>query len=382
MSQTRSQLEQRLALVAGVLDDAFFMPLHLYDWMAYCLDTASLLRLSQSEVLDLYVRAAVAAEAMDPDAAQGRAPLAWLWSATDTEPVLAHALVSLRDDRPFLFHRVLWSLPAVRLEEVMPENYELMEDFFSAALRAQPEDLTETASQEIETLVDRGLQAAGLSPAPASPAVAAQAQKLLESPPALEVTSDVDLRLWLVTGGLDKVEPDIAPAVLVEVWRRWCGAITGVSPDMSLLTRYMPELDISSDDLALMAPVDAGAAHAISAACPYCHQTAQVRLGPKVEATDRCEHLLYVGTDDAVHLWEVVSNFEVGQDMRQLMSSYYQSPPDLDLFATIVNDLFEMLAGQGRLEVLPVNSESAPRAFYHLMAFFGGPPHTTQTSRH
>ncbi len=379
----RAELEQRLALIAGILDGAFFTPLHVCDWPAYCLGTAALLRLTQGEMLDVFVRAAIAAETVDPESAEGRTPLAWLWGTSDPAPVLAHALVSLRADRPFLFHRVLWSLPAARAGKVRPESFELMEDFFAEALRMEPEDLDQAAAQEIETLAGRGMAAAGLEAGPAAREVADQAARVLALPEAREAQTDADLRLWLAAGGgLDSVDPALAPAVLVEAWRRWCGAVTGAEPDLGLLAAYLPELDIEPAELALMAPVDPAAGHVITAECPYCGQRAEVRLGPEVEAVRRCEHLLYVGTDDPAHLWEVDSRFEVGEATGALMASYYQSPPDLDLFATVAGDMFEMLAGMGRLQVAPVNSETAPRAFYQLIAFFGGEPQEGQASRH
>lgn len=382
MTDDRADLERRLALIAGILDGAFFTPLHVCDWPAYCLGTASLLRLTQGEMVDVFVRAAIAAETVDPTSAEGREPLAWLWDTADPAPVYAHALVSLRSDRPFLFHRALWSLPAVRAGRVRPESFELMEDFFAEALRAEPEDLDQAASQEIETLAARGLAAAGWE-GPADERVATEAARVLGLPEAREALTDADLRLWLATGGgLDDVDPKLAPAVLVEAWRRWCGAVTGAEPDLALLRRYLPELDVGPEDLVLMAPVDPAAGHVITAECPYCGQRAEVRLGEKVEATSRCDHLLYVGTDDPAHLWEVDSRFDVGDATMALMDSYYQSPPDLDLFATVAGDMFEMLAGMGRLQVAPVSCDTAPRAFYQLIAFFGGEPQEGHPSRH
>ena len=54
--------------------------------------------------------------------------------------MLAHALASMRVDRPFLFHRVLYSLGPVREGAIDPEDYELAEDYLAAALAGGPPD--------------------------------------------------------------------------------------------------------------------------------------------------------------------------------------------------------------------------------------------------
>jgi hypothetical protein len=104
-----------------------------------------------------------------------------------------------------------------------------------------------------------------------------------------------------------------------------------------------------------------------------------VRLGAKIEPVKTCDHLLYLGTSDEVHLLEVVNRFDLGDDFRALLASYYQSAGDLDLFATIINDLFEMLTDQGRLDLAPVTCPTAPKAFYNLRAYFAGPPPSEDT---
>jgi hypothetical protein len=86
-----------------------------------------------------------------------------------------------------------------------------------------------------------------------------------------------------------------------------------------------------------------------------------------------------VGTSDEVHLLEVLGHFDLGADFKALLASYYQSPADLDLYSTIVNDLYEMIQAQGRLETRPVQCASAPQAFYNLRAYFAGPPQPGST---
>ena len=85
-------LDSRLALVDGILRDAFFSPLGLHDWLAFCFGQPALLGLEEEEAFDLMVRAAIVAETMDPAAAEGRQPLAWLWGAEGKRQILAHKM--------------------------------------------------------------------------------------------------------------------------------------------------------------------------------------------------------------------------------------------------------------------------------------------------
>ncbi len=71
---------------------------------------------------------------------------------------------------------------------------------------------------------------------------------------------------------------------------------------------------------------------------------------------------------------QVVGRFALGADFLALIESYYRAPADHELFATIVNDLYEMFLHQGRLAMTPVESPTAGRAFYFLRAFFQGLP--------
>jgi len=375
LKKTKAKPGPDLAVIQGILEEAFFTPLLKNDWLAFLFDQPGLLGLEDSEVFDLFVRGAIAAETVFPRAAEGRTPLAWLCSLEDHRPVLAQVLASLRYDRPFLFHRVLLSLPAVIQGRLDPTGFELAEDFLQKALEQQGGEIRQAAANELDTLYRRGLMAAGQDPQKDDPRLRDAAQKILSHPFAAEARSDTELRIWLSRGeGLAGVAPELAPAVMVEVWARWTGAVLGARPDLDLLGRMHPNLNLSSQELAQYVPPDREAGHVISAQCPYCSQKASLKLGREITALSKCPHLVLMGTDDEVHLKHVVQHFDLGKDFEDLLTSYYDSPSDLDLFATIVNDLYEMLSSQGRLETRPVFCESAPQGFYYLGAYFAGLP--------
>ncbi len=374
-------LDSRLALVDGILRDAFFSPLGLHDWPAFCFGQPALLGLEEEEAFDLFLRAAIVAETMDPAAAEGRLPLAWLWGAEGKRQVLAHALASLKDDRPFLFHRVLWSLPAVAEDRVDPDQYELMEDFLAAALEDEL-DLSDDAEGEIVTTRRRALKAAGQDFKKPDPACAQWARQVLQEAPEEALASDGQLRLWLTLGGgLDQVPEALRPGVLVEAWSAWTGAVTGGIPDLDLLAQLSPRLGLDAPGLALHAPPSPQGGQVIEAACPFCQTNNRLRLGKKIEELKRCPHLIYVGSADELHLWQAVQNFEIGRDFVELMASYLQSRSDLELFSTLVNDLYEMLAHQGRLQAAPIRCESAAQGFHFLRAYFAGQP-DDEATRH
>jgi hypothetical protein len=367
-------VDSRLAVIQGILDTAFFSPLHKNDWLAFRFGAPALLRLEETEAFDLFVRSALAAEVMHPEEAEGRTPLAWLSRLDRPEPVLAHVLASLRHDRPLLFHRTLLSLSAVSRQEVKPEDFELVEDFLDQALRKSDTDLAESAAGELEVIAERALKAAGTGPESPDPRLAELAGQVLALPQAAELASEAELRLWMALGeGLEGVPPELRPGVMVEAWRRWVAAVLGLEPNLELLGRLHPGLDLTAPDLALYAPPEEDACHVIEAACPFCGEASRVEIGREIKSLASCPHLIYVGTSDEVHLLEVLSHFELGRDFRELLASYYQSPADLEMFATIVNDLYEMLANQGRLAAAPVSCQTADRAFYNLLAFFQGP---------
>lgn len=367
-------IDNRLAQIQGILDTAFFAPLFKNDWLAYRFGQTSFLRLEEPEVFDLFIRAALASEVIHPSQAEGRAPLAWLWDMVDSSAVLAHLLASLRFDRPLLFHRTLMSLSAVTRGQVKPDDFELVEDFLAKALAKSDLDLADAAMGELETLFARAMRAAGQDPENPDPRLGQFAKQVLAKPQAAELESDAELRLWMALGdGLEGVPPELAPAVMAQAWALWVGAVIGASPDLELLGRMHPRLDLTTAELAGHAPPEKDQTHVISAACPFCGAMSEVQLGQEIKPLASCPHLIYVGTGDEVHLMEALSHFQVGEDFRELLASYYQSPSDLDLFSTIVNDLFEMLLNQGRLAAVPVASASAPQAFYNLLAFFQKP---------
>ncbi len=369
----------RLALVDEILEQAFFCPLHVNDWLGFSFGQPSLMSLEDDELLDVFVRAAIASEIIHPELAEGRLPLAWLASIGEPRPVLAQVLASLRHDRPLLFHRVLFSLPSLGEEGAGPDDFELMEDFLQKALEGGL-DLSGEAGSELEVVRHRALKAAGQDPDRPDPRLAQLARQILAREEAALCRSETDLRLWMRLGdGLAGVEPALAPAVMAEAWALFCGAVTGARPDIDILGLWLPQLALDAQELALYAPVDRRAAHVIEAVCPYCSAQARLRLGEKVERLSGCEHLIYVGTSDEVHLLEVLGHFELGADFKALLASYYQSPADLDLYSTIINDLYEMIQGQGRLETRPVGCATAPQAFYNLRAYFAGPPHPEST---
>lgn len=375
MSDKKEELNNRLAVIQGILDEAFFTPLLKNDWLAFLFDQPGLLGLEDAEVFDLFVRGAIAAETIYPETARGRTPLAWLCSIEDQRPVLAQVLASLRYDRPFLFHRALLNMPAVTHAKLNPADFELAEDFLQKALEHPGGDIHQPLAHELETLYRRGLKAAGRDPENPGSDLSAAAEMVLARPAAMKARSDAELRLWLIRGeGLTDVDPEIAPAVFVEVWAQWVGAVLGTRPDLDILSRLHPKLRISSDQLTQFVRPSRKAGHVITAECPFCSQRATLKLGEEIKAISGCPHLVFVGTGDEVHLQQALQHFDLGKDFEDLLVSYYQSPGDLDLFATIINDLYEMFISQGRLEPRPVDCETAPQGFYYLMAYFAGPP--------
>jgi hypothetical protein len=268
---------------------------------------------------------------------------------------------------------VLYSLGPVRDGSLDPEEFELVEDYLAQALAGGPEVRT-AAGEELNTLTRRALKAAGQDPENPDPSLAALAAEVLARPQAAEAQNDAELLTWLTLGGgLEEVPPALAPAVAALAWSGWCAALMGAPPNLELLVRLQPELGLTASDLALYAPQQPGAGQVISARCPFCNQENSFQLGQEVREFSRCSHLIYVGTSDEAHLLRVLENFALGPDFITLLESYYQSPADFGLFATIVDDLYEMLTAQGRLGAVPVSGGES-KGFYYLKAFFSGPP--------
>lgn len=371
----RQESDRKLALIQGILEGCFFSPLHLNEWLAFRFDSPGLLGLEEHEAFDLFVRAAAASRTLDPEGSQNGDPLEWVFSMPDSGPVLAHVLASLRFDRPFLFHRAILSLSAVTQGILDPEDYELVEDFLQAALK-EPTGLAPAAADEWETLSNRAFKAAGQDPDSPDPSLGLAAEKVLVEARAQGIATDSQLLMWMAMGdGLSGLDDELAPGVMVETWRRFTGAVVGARPDLDLLAAFMPSISLSAEDLANHTMPGPGIQPVIKATCPFCSNLAAIRLLDEgVEKLSGCDHLVFVGTSDEVHLLEVLGNFELGEDFKSLISSYYQSPSDLELFATIINDLYEMLSHQGRLQAVPVSSDSGSEVFYNLSAYFTGPP--------
>ena len=177
MSKGKDQQEQRLTVIQGILDEAFFTPLLKNDWLAFLFDQPGLLGLEDAEAFDLFVRAAIAAETIYPETARGRTPLAWLCSIEDQRPVLAQVLASLRYDRPFFFHRALLNMPSVTQAKLNPADFELAEDFLQKALE-HPGAETYTGPWPMNWALSTGgdIKAAGRDPENPGPGVAAAAE--------------------------------------------------------------------------------------------------------------------------------------------------------------------------------------------------------------
>lgn len=381
MSQDpNSQRARKLALIQGILEGAFFAPLGINEWPAFLFDAPGLLGLEDDEAFDIFIRGALAAETLAPESAEGRTPLGWLYAMPGSGPVLAQVLASLRFDRPFLFHRAILSLSAVSQGSLNPDEFDLVEDFLQKALENAC-GLTQAAAGEWETLTGRAFRAAGVDLESPGAQVESAAQEVLGRAAAKGYQGDSQLLMWLAMGGgLDGIADELAPAVMVEAWRRFSGMIIGARPDLELLAAFKPRLGLTSDELSLYTPAPREANPVIKANCPYCAKTSAIALAnDDVNQKGGCEHLLFVGTSDEVHLLEVLGHFDLGADFKALISSYYQSPADLELFATIINDLYEMLIHQQRLQAAPVSCDKFPQAFYFLSAFFAGPaPDKTQ----
>ena len=156
----------------------------------------------------------------------------------------------------------------------------------------------------------------------------------------------------------------------------------GTRPDLDILGRLHPELNISSEQLCpIRAPQPPGRAYHHGGMPPFARKGPASGWATISRRLSGCPHLVFVGTNDEVHLQQVLRHFDLGKDFDELLTSYYQSPGDLDLFATIVNDLYEMFISQGRLESRPVECETAAQGFYYLLAYFAGPP-PEQDTRH
>jgi hypothetical protein len=364
--------EQQLHQVNGVLEKAFFLPLYFNDWLGFHFNLPFLFGLAPDELQDLFIRCALADKRLNPD--KKLPPLARLLLSEDPAGLLAQALASLKEERPFLLHRILNQLPALTEGELNPDEFEDLESLLEEALPAGP-GLSRSAKQEIKTL--RGQASALLEPAN-SQKIRKEVTRLLSSPALADIQNESQLRLWLSSGsGAIGLDPDLLPQVLIEVWSAWTGAVTGAKPDMDLMIACRPSLRISDDMLENYLPPVPRKRLKLAAACPYCQQANTIKMDEKkISATRRCPHLIFIGTSDPLHLLRtlILAPAEIGEDVINLLDSYYNSPSDHDIFATFIYDLYQRLLNQERLKEVSVNSMPSGQPYASLLAYFAPAP--------
>ncbi len=362
------KIEQNLQQINRVLEKAFFAPLQVNDWLGFNFNQPFLLGAGQDELMDLFARCALACQRLQPE--QEHPPLLRLLRTQNQAQVLAHALVSLKDDRPFLFHRSLASLAHLVQENLDPDDYASMEEMLEEVLQNQLE-LAAGAEQEIKSLHKQAM--ALIDPTPVS-SVKKYLKQILESPQLVDIQNENQLRLWLSAGsGRDQVPQELLPQLLIEAWAAWCGAITGARPNPELLLRCQPGLNLSADQLECYLPPQPEEDHTLFATCPFCQGGNVIKVNDdKIEAIHRCPHLVFIGTNDPMHLLRVLllTPASIGEDTLQLLDSYYQSLDDLPLFANIITDFYQMLVNQNRVKESIVTTQPDDQAFAHLHAYF------------
>ena len=363
--------EQTLRQINQILEKAFFAPLQATDWLGFHFNQPFLLGLNQDELSDIFARCVLAEQRL-----RSRSkikPLAALLSSQAPAQVLAHALGSLKDDRPFLFHRSLTSLASRWSGQLNPDDHNSLEAMLEQALQSRLE-LAAGAEQEIEGLCRQAMDL--IQPQPAAK-IKKYVKQLLQSEQLFDIKNENQLRLWLSAGsGGQRVEETCLPQVLIETWAAWCGAITGARPNAELLLRCQPDLALPSEFLENYLPLQADSQTSLSADCPFCQAHNLIKVGQdKIEASQRCPHLIFIGTNDPMHLLRalLLVPASIGEDILQLLDSYYQSAGDQSLFANIVSDLYQMLVNRGRLEEAPVSGQPHGSALASLRAYFVQP---------
>ncbi|MDR1397342.1 MAG: hypothetical protein LBJ14_06390 [Desulfarculales bacterium] len=363
--------EQILHKINSILSGAFFAPLNFNDWLGFHFNQPFLLSLAPDELKDLFARCALADQRLNPQS--GLEPLARLIRAEDPVNLLAQALASLKDDRPFLLHRTLSQLPALSEGELDPDDFEDLESMLEEALQAGL-GLGHSAGQEIKNLRAQALSM--LEPAD-NEKITAETKRLLTSPMLREIQTESQLRLWISSGGgAEGIDQNILPHVLVETWTAWSGAITGADPSPELLCACRPGLRISEDMLnSYLPPAEEDHPH-LSATCPYCQGANVIQVDEKqITTAHRCPHLIFIGTNDPLHLLRVLllAPAEMGEDVVNLLDSYYNSPSDHGIFATFICDLYQQMSNQDRLKEAPVSSIPSGQPHASLRAYFTHP---------
>jgi hypothetical protein len=365
--------DRLLAYINQLLSKAFFAPLQRNDWLAFHFNQPFLLGLGDEEFKHLVMRCILAAWRLSPgknpsghdSAPHEQALLIFLRSASPAK-ILAHALAGLKDERPFLFHSALAKISA--LKDLDPDKFASLEELLEKALSSRNE-LSRDAAREIAYL--RG-QVCSLLENPPLVQARKQVEKVLGKLPAIQ--NEAQLRLWLSVGdGKVGVPKKILPATVLEAWTAWCQAITDPQNHHEMLLQCQPELRLAPE---LLLRAIASEAAAMSASCPYCQARNVIAVGQEQITSDRrCPHLVFIGSNDAMHLLRVLllAGADIGADTLRLLDSYYQSPDDLSIFANIISDLYQMLLGRGRIgEVLltPAAPAHNPLEYLYLYAYF------------
>jgi len=374
MNNKYNIFKNHLKLIDEILEQAFFCPLHINDWLGYNFNQPALMNLNDDEFFDLFIRITITIKTIYPKLIEKHLPITWPNLISDSKIILAQVLANLHHDRPSLFHRILFSLPSLGQQKLDPENFELIEDFLHKALEEKTNLIKEAAS-ELMVVRYRALQASGQNITKLNKNLTKIARQVLTHKEATLCRSEANLRLWMRLGnGLIEIDQKIAPAVMIETWALFCGAITGAYPEPNILNLWLPQLNFNAQKVALLSPSNHQKKHIIKVDCPYCSTKVKLRLIPKIKQLTNCKHLIYVGTNDEGHLLKVLEYFDLGKDFKMLLNSYYQTLANLDLYSTIIKDLYNMLKFQGRLKNKEVKCTTAPLTFYNLQAYFSKIP--------
>ena len=364
--------EKQLHQINQVLEKAFFAPLHFNDWLGFYLNQPFLMGLAPDELKDLFTRCVLVEQRLNPDLK--REPLNFIIESSDQTAMLAQALASLKDDRPFLLHRAIANIPSLVQGEVDPNEYETLEEMLEEALESGV-SLSMGAKQEIKALRKQALDL--LDDNVDRKLLNDEVARLLKSEKLADIHNEAQLRLWVSMGdGAAGIDPKLLPHVLVEVWTAWVGLVTGANPEVDFLLTCRPGLRLSDQVLESYTPPSAEERPSLSATCPYCQGANVIDMDEQqIVVTHRCPHLIFIGTNDPMHLLRILllAPAEMGEDMVQLLNSYYNSASDLEMFASIISDLYQMLLNQNRIKEVPVTNMPSGHSYSNLRAYFAHP---------